>query len=54
MSKASKTNVGARQAEKNKVQLCRNCKNPVNVVMTLSPTGRKRMLRKCCGEKVGV
>lgn len=48
--KKSKTNVAARQEAKQAVQLCKFCGNKVEVVMTLSPSGRKQMVRKCCGQ----
>lgn len=47
--KKSKTNVAARQEAKQAAQLCRNCGKKVEIVMTLSPSGRKQMVRKCCG-----
>jgi hypothetical protein len=47
--KKSKTNVAARQESKQAVQLCRFCGQKVEVVMTISPSGRKQMVRKCCG-----
>ncbi len=47
--KKSKTNVTARQEAKAAAQMCRYCGKKVEVVMTLSPTGRKQMMRKCCG-----
>jgi hypothetical protein len=50
--KKSKTNVHARSEAKNKVQVCRRCGNAINVVLTCSLTGKKRMIRKCCGELV--
>lgn len=46
--KKSKTNVAARQEAKAAQQFCRFCGKKVEVVMTLSPSGRKQMLRKCC------
>lgn len=50
--KKSKTNVAARQDAKAAVQKCRLCGNKVEVVMTLTPSGRKQMMRKCCGTPV--
>jgi len=44
----SKTDVGARVEAKNRVQLCSNCGNKVEVVMSVSPTGKKRIKRLCC------
>lgn len=50
--KKSKTNVAARQEAKMAKQKCRMCGNEIQVVMTLSPNGRKQMVRKCCGATV--
>ncbi|HSV73680.1 MAG TPA: hypothetical protein VLH79_07975 [Chthonomonadales bacterium] len=47
--KKSKTNVAARQEAKSAGQMCRLCGKKVDVVMTLTASGRKQMLRKCCG-----
>lgn len=47
--KKSKTNVAARQEAKSAAQMCRYCGKKVEVVMTLTPNGKKMMLRKCCG-----
>jgi len=44
----SKTDVSARADAKNRVQRCSCCGNKVEVVMTLSPTGKKKMKRLCC------
>lgn len=46
--KASKTNVSARQVAKSKVHNCKNCGNPVEVVLRVTPTGRKKLTRLCC------
>jgi hypothetical protein len=51
-SKTSKTNVAARQEAKAALQLCRFCGNKIDVVMTLTLSGRKQMVRRCCGAKV--
>ena len=48
-SKKSKTNVAARADAKAAQQLCKSCGKKVDVVMTLSPNGKKMMVRKCCG-----
>lgn len=48
--KKSKTNVAARQEAKQAVQICRSCGNKVEVVMTMTASGRKQMIRKCCGQ----
>jgi hypothetical protein len=48
----SKTNVAARQEAKQAVQLCRRCGQKVDVVMTMTPAGRKMIVRRCCGETV--
>jgi len=45
----SKTNVSARADNKARVSLCKFCGNKVEVVMAISPTGKKRMKRLCCG-----
>ncbi len=47
--KKSKTNVAARQEAKTAQQLCRYCGKKVEIVMTMTPSGRKQMMRKCCG-----
>jgi hypothetical protein len=44
----SKTNVAARADTKGRVSRCKFCGNKVEVVMALSPTGKKRMRRVCC------
>jgi hypothetical protein len=46
--KASKTNVSARQEMKSKKSCCKFCGNEVSVVMRVSPTGKKKMVRTCC------
>lgn len=51
-SKKSKTNVAARAEAKAAAQICRSCGKKVDVVMTLSPNGKKLMVRKCCGMTV--
>ncbi len=48
MSGKSKTNVASRLDSKNLTRLCRNCGNKVDVVMSVSPTGKKSMRRLCC------
>ena len=45
----SKTDVAARAESKARVQLCRNCGNKVEVVLAVSPSGKKKMRRICCG-----
>lgn len=47
--KKSKTNVAARQEAKAVGNKCRYCGNKIEVVMTLTASGRKQMIRKCCG-----
>lgn len=47
--KKSKTNVAARQEAKSAVQKCRFCGNKVEVIMMMTASGRKQMVRKCCG-----
>jgi hypothetical protein len=44
----SKTDVSARADAKNRIQRCSYCGNKVEVVLTLSPTGKKKMKRLCC------
>lgn len=51
-SKKSKTNVAARAEAKAAAQMCKSCGKKVEVVMTLSMSGRKQMIRKCCGYTV--
>ncbi len=46
----SKTNVAARAESKAKAQICRNCGNKADVIMSVSSSGKKRMRRICCGE----
>ena len=46
--KKSKTNVAARQEAKAAAQLCRLCGKKIDVVMTLTPNGKKMMVRRCC------
>jgi hypothetical protein len=45
----SKTDVAARAESKSRTQLCSNCGNKVEVVLAVSPNGKKRMRRVCCG-----
>jgi len=44
----SKTDVSSRAAAKGRAAVCRNCGNTVDVVMAVTPTGKKRMRRNCC------
>lgn len=44
----SKTDVAARAESKGKVHTCRYCGNKVEVVLAVSPTGKKRIKRVCC------
>lgn len=46
----SKTDVTSRSESKSKAQICPYCGNKVEVIMSVSPTGKKRMKRLCCGE----
>ena len=50
--KKSKTNVAARSEAKSAQQTCKSCGKKVDVVMTLTPAGKKLMLRRCCGVTV--
>ncbi len=44
----SKTDVAARAEAKSKVHYCRVCGNKVEVVLSVSPTGKRRIKRLCC------
>jgi len=44
----SKTDVTARAESKSRMQCCSNCGNKIEVVLSVSPTGKKRMRRICC------
>ncbi len=44
----SKTDVAARAENKGKGQNCRFCGKKVDVVISVSPMGRKKMRRLCC------
>ena len=44
----SKTDVSARAGTKNRAQICSLCGNKVEVVLAVSPTGKKRIKRVCC------
>lgn len=46
----SKTDVSARAESKAKAQVCRNCGNKIDVVLSVSSSGKRRMRRVCCGE----
>ncbi len=46
--KKSKTDVAARADAKSRVQVCSCCSNKVEVVLSVSPNGKKRMRRICC------
>lgn len=46
--KKSKTNVASRVESKNRLQLCSVCGKRIEVVLSVSPTGKKRMKRVCC------
>ena len=48
MAGKSKTNASARSDAKNLAKLCSNCGNKVDVVMTVTPSGKKSMKRLCC------
>jgi hypothetical protein len=45
----SKTDVSARVEAKNRIQICSKCGNKVEVILSVSPNGKKRMRRICCG-----
>jgi hypothetical protein len=44
----SKTDVSARAEAKNRSQSCKFCGNKVDVVLAVSPEGKKKMKRLCC------
>lgn len=44
----SKTDVAARAETKGMARLCRVCGNKVEVILSVSPTGKKSMKRLCC------
>jgi hypothetical protein len=44
----SKTDVAARAGAKSLARLCSLCGNKVDVVLSVSPTGKKSMRRLCC------
>lgn len=46
--KKSKTDVSARAESKAKTKCCSNCGNKIDVVMSVSPDGKKKMRRLCC------
>ena len=46
----SKTDVGARADAKGRIQRCSICGNKVEVVLSVSASGKKKMKRLCCGE----
>ena len=44
----SKTDVSSRTEAKNRLHNCRFCGNKVEAVMTVTPSGKKKMKRICC------
>jgi hypothetical protein len=44
----SKTDVSARAELKNKVNYCRFCGNKVDIVLAVTPKGKKKIKRLCC------
>ena len=44
----SKTDVAARSSSKSLAKTCSICGNKVDVVMDVSPSGKKSMKRLCC------
>lgn len=44
----SKTDVAARAENKSRAQVCSVCGNKVDVVLAVSPSGKKKMRRVCC------
>ncbi len=45
----SKTDVAARSEAKGSARHCSLCGNKVQVVLSVSPTGKRSMKRLCCG-----
>ena len=46
--KKSKTDVSARADSKSRVKNCSFCGNKIEVVLAVSPEGKKKMKRICC------
>ncbi|MEW6052902.1 MAG: hypothetical protein AB1552_03815 [Nitrospirota bacterium] len=44
----SKTDVSSRAESKGRVHTCRFCGNKVEVVLSVTSSGKKRMKRLCC------
>jgi hypothetical protein len=44
----SKTDVSARAGNKGRAAVCSNCGNKIEVVLAVSPTGKRKMRRICC------
>ncbi|MDH4232164.1 MAG: hypothetical protein OEW04_09055 [Nitrospirota bacterium] len=44
----SKTDVSARAGAKSRGQNCSNCGNKIEVVLSVTPEGKKKMRRICC------
>lgn len=44
----SKTDVSSRVEAKNRVQICRFCGNKVDIVLAVTPKGKKKIKRLCC------
>ncbi len=44
----SKTDVSARAGAKSKAQCCSICGNKIEVVLSVTPDGKKKMKRICC------
>jgi len=44
----SKTNVSARAGARNSAKICSLCGKPVNVVMSVTSSGKNSMRRLCC------
>lgn len=44
----SKTDVAARSGAKTSAKLCKACGKKVDVVMAVTPSGKKSMKRLCC------
>ncbi len=48
MAGKSKTDVAARAGSKGLAKLCSLCGNKIDVVMSVTPSGKKSMKRLCC------
>jgi hypothetical protein len=44
----SKTDVSSRAGNKARAVVCSNCGNKIEVVLAVSPSGKRKMRRICC------